>query len=60
MNPPMKTWGGRSHGAMCAVCDGSIVDGTVEIDVDGADGRQRSYHLDCYRVLAAVRAEGLR
>lgn len=52
---PSRTWGGPSHGTLCAACDEAIGKGTAEIEVDSVDGRQRFYHVGCYVLLDVIR-----
>jgi hypothetical protein len=60
MRRPRKVWGGPSEGGECAACDVAIGKGVLEIEVHGADGRVRLYHLDCYALLDAIRDRGRR
>lgn len=55
MPRPPRTWGGRSTGGVCAACDDAIGKGTPEIEVDGADGRTRLYHVRCFVIVDMIR-----
>lgn len=55
LSAPLTTYGGPSTGQSCAACDERIAAAEAEIEVTGADVRQRFFHARCYNVLASER-----
>lgn len=54
---PRLTWAGPPTGQTCSVCEERIAEGDREIEAEGADERQRFYHLSCFTVLEDERRQ---